>query len=357
MRITANQLTTARLLLIPLLTAALYAGEEYWGVLLCLGVLIGCTDFVDGYLARKHGTSVLGGLLDPIADKVFVVVAYIPYVDFGWAPWWLIAPIFLREFLVTALRSSFEMRGLNLPSGYLAKIKTWVQMVGIGLLMLMLVIKADWIMYAVLGFFWGISAGGWILYKVLGKGSWRGGVAGILCFGVGLLLYAATGLSGFPTVVFALVMIFTWVSAIDYLRTGLRLLTQPSPLWAFDLARVFGAITVPLIGMATLAHIDLVWVLIALLAIEVAHVGLDNLLAHHRVAASAVTWGVRIIILDALLIAALLLPPLWNDVCVSLAATVGWLAAGAAFFKHRQLYIGAQAATAKTSQPVRVTSL
>ncbi len=140
MRITANQVTFSRLILMPGLCWLLYGGETQKLLALILGTLIGCTDFVDGYLARKYGPTVLGGLMDPIADKVFIAVAFLPYADRGWTPWWLVAALFLREFLVTALRSCFERRALTLKSSYLAKVKTWVQMCGLGLLMAVLVI-------------------------------------------------------------------------------------------------------------------------------------------------------------------------------------------------------------------------
>ena len=79
--ITANQVTLARLIPMPLLSWLIYRGAErgyqgnsyMWSALIA-GTLIGCTDWIDGLLARKYGPTVLGGLLDPIADKVFIVV-------------------------------------------------------------------------------------------------------------------------------------------------------------------------------------------------------------------------------------------------------------------------------------------
>ena len=53
-----------------------------------------------------------------------------------WAPAWLVSLLFVREFVVTAARSSYESRGQPLKSTYLARYKTWVQMCGIGLLTL-----------------------------------------------------------------------------------------------------------------------------------------------------------------------------------------------------------------------------
>ena len=98
--------------------------------------MIGCTDWVDGMLARKYGPTVLGGLLDPIADKVFIAFAYTPFADVGLVPWWACALMFTREFFITALRSAYEQRNLTLKTSYIAKAKTWTQMQGIGVMLL-----------------------------------------------------------------------------------------------------------------------------------------------------------------------------------------------------------------------------
>src|SRR5262245_19113939 len=100
--ITANQVTLLRLALIPLPCWLLYQGHVGKVAAVTLGTLIGCTDFVDGYLARKYGPTVLGGLMDPIADKVFTAIVFIPAVDLGWVPAWLVALLLVREFLITA---------------------------------------------------------------------------------------------------------------------------------------------------------------------------------------------------------------------------------------------------------------
>ena len=143
--ITANQVTLARLIPMPLLSWLIYRGAHesvqgnpYLWAALIAGTLIGCTDWVDGVLARKYGPTVLGGLLDPIADKVFIAFAYIPFADnqVALVPWWAVALMFMREFFITALRSAYEQRNLTLKTSYLAKVKTWTQMQGIGVMLL-----------------------------------------------------------------------------------------------------------------------------------------------------------------------------------------------------------------------------
>src|SRR5712671_5302691 len=84
--ITANQVTLARLIPMPLLSWMIYRGYEtgdntyLWSALIA-GIFVGSTDWVDGMLARRYGPTVLGGLLDPMADKVFVAFAYTPFAD------------------------------------------------------------------------------------------------------------------------------------------------------------------------------------------------------------------------------------------------------------------------------------
>ena len=140
--ITANQVTLARLDPHAAPGWLIYKGATarrlallLWGALIA-GTVIGCTDWVDGMLARKYGPTVLGGLLDPIADKVFIAFAYTPFADIGLVPWWACALMFTREFFITALRSAYEQRNLTLKTSYIAKAKTWTQMQGIGVMLL-----------------------------------------------------------------------------------------------------------------------------------------------------------------------------------------------------------------------------
>src|SRR6478609_7671035 len=128
MRITANQVTFSRLILMPGLCWLLYGGETQKLLALILGTLIGCTDFVDGWLARKYGPTVLGGLMDPIADKVFIALTMLPALDLGWLPVEVVTLIFLRECIITAARTAYSRRDVQLKTSYLAKVKTWYQM-------------------------------------------------------------------------------------------------------------------------------------------------------------------------------------------------------------------------------------
>ena len=114
--VTANQVTVARLIPMPLIAWLIYQGPTAWWVAIVIAFVVGSTDYLDGYLARKYGPTVLGGLMDPIADKVFVAATLLATADLGWIPWWLVHVVLIRELAVTALRSSFEMRPRRLQS-------------------------------------------------------------------------------------------------------------------------------------------------------------------------------------------------------------------------------------------------
>jgi CDP-diacylglycerol--glycerol-3-phosphate 3-phosphatidyltransferase len=100
-------------------------------------VVAAVTDFFDGWLARRYQvTSLLGAILDPIADKVLVAGAIVGVVAAGNAAAALPGGLILfREFAVSALRETLAPRGLRLPVTMLAKWKTTAQLVALALLL------------------------------------------------------------------------------------------------------------------------------------------------------------------------------------------------------------------------------
>jgi CDP-diacylglycerol---glycerol-3-phosphate 3-phosphatidyltransferase len=99
--------------------------------------LASITDYLDGYLARRHHiVSTLGIFLDLTADKIFVAAILIAYVQLGLVPAWIVVIIIAREFLVTGLRSMAAARGTVIPAGKLGKQKTFITLVATGGIML-----------------------------------------------------------------------------------------------------------------------------------------------------------------------------------------------------------------------------
>ena len=130
MRITANQLTLVRILLIPIpVVLILMGGRDLKLVAWALYILVGVTDFFDGMLARKYGTTKLGALLDPIADKIYISLLFIPLGLLSYIPLWMVVAILIRDPIVTALRSLSQMKGIVMKTASLAQYKTAIQMI------------------------------------------------------------------------------------------------------------------------------------------------------------------------------------------------------------------------------------
>lgn len=146
----ANLLTVARLVLtVPLLVMILARGASWPAVV--LWILLCLTDGIDGHLARRHGTTRSGAFLDPLADKVLVLGAMVCLVSIEGLPWVPVAVIAARELGIQALRSFWGQRGLAIPATGLAKAKTVVQEVAVGLALLPLTAThATWLVQIVL---------------------------------------------------------------------------------------------------------------------------------------------------------------------------------------------------------------
>jgi cardiolipin synthase (CMP-forming) len=187
-----NILTLSRIGAIPLLVLLVAIGlpwADFLAALLFAAAAV--TDYLDGRLARERlQLSDLGRMLDPIADKLLIGATLMALVGFGHLPAGGIYPaivIMLREILVSGLREYLAEIRIGLPVTRLAKWKTGVQMLALGVLLL--------------------GQGG---AHVIGLGglpmAWIGGT----------LLWAAA--------------VLTLVTGWDYLNAGLRHVTTPRPM-------------------------------------------------------------------------------------------------------------------------------
>ncbi len=134
-----NLLTLARILAIPVVVALLYLATPIaaWAALLVYTAAC-ITDWFDGYLARAWGmTSAFGRALDPIADKLLVGAVLLVLVGTGQIQelhLFAAIIILLREILVSGLREVLAGTRVSLPVTQLAKWKTGIQMVALGVL-------------------------------------------------------------------------------------------------------------------------------------------------------------------------------------------------------------------------------
>ena len=134
-RTPANVITIMRLLFtIPVLMMILDGdpGSESWTTFTGWLVLW-VTDWLDGWLARRDGTTHWGAFLDPLADKVLVLGGLVTLAirgDFAWVPVLIIGA---RELFVSAYRAMAARRGVTMPARLLGKWKANVQFLAVAL--------------------------------------------------------------------------------------------------------------------------------------------------------------------------------------------------------------------------------
>jgi cardiolipin synthase len=351
MRVSANQVTFARLFGMPFVGLTLFGSLRTQVVGVIVGTLIGLTDFVDGYLARKYGPTVLGSLLDPVADKIFIVVCYGCFVARGSIPWWVVAAIFSRELLVTVLRSSLELGGRRLPSTGVAKAKTWVQMIAFAFLVLIPIVGPAGlkILFAIpFGFALAVVAVG----RIFARKRWRGFEIAALIL-VPFVVASFLGQRASQILLMAGVVFITWYSALDYLAVGLPYLRSALPQRGLHWLRLAAGALLPIVALAALStgRISTVTIVV-LLSSVMASGALDNFAAHRGIA--DFSWAASLWAEVALLVAALALPTLGSGLAL-VAAVIGVAEVLRGLGKYRRSPATERAAAATSVSSVRGT--
>lgn len=130
-----NSLTILRFLLIPCFFyfafVANYETATIWATVIFIVASI--TDYLDGLLARKFdAVSNFGKIMDPLADKVLVLIALIALAfRFEIIPLWLVYLILVRELIVSFFREYFASKKIFIAANIWGKVKTFLQMIGI----------------------------------------------------------------------------------------------------------------------------------------------------------------------------------------------------------------------------------
>ena len=125
-----NKITLARIALIPVVAILYLVNFPYHEIAACIAFIVCCcTDFIDGNIARKRNlVTDLGKFLDPIADKVIVVIMLFIFVGDGTLGGWynaVIAGVIMsRELIITAFRIIAVQKHVVLAADNLGKIKT-----------------------------------------------------------------------------------------------------------------------------------------------------------------------------------------------------------------------------------------
>lgn len=126
-----NQLTIARICMIPLFVALLLWVKKPAGNILAMLVFIiaSLTDTADGYIARRYNyITTFGKFMDPLADKLLVCSALICLVDLGRIESWIVIIIIAREFIISGFRLIAVEKGVVIAANIWGKLKTVFQM-------------------------------------------------------------------------------------------------------------------------------------------------------------------------------------------------------------------------------------
>ena len=132
-----NLITGSRFLLSGFLMVLLLLEQTPRTALIAFWVFVVAagSDWIDGYFARRYkSVTVLGKLMDPLADKVLVTTALVMLIPAGRVPAWLALIILCREIVVTGLRGVASSAGIVVAASGLGKVKSIIQYIGLGTL-------------------------------------------------------------------------------------------------------------------------------------------------------------------------------------------------------------------------------
>lgn len=282
MRITANQVTMARIFLLPVPVYMLIYGEALeWWLAFAIFVVLGATDFIDGLMARKEGPTRLGSLIDPVADKIFIAAIILSMIAIGVFPAWVASLLLSREFLLTALRSSVAERKQEIKTSKLAKLKTIIQMGGCGTIFFTLVLPSKAVIYICLALSLPFLLVALVyFFRKLHPPFWA--VPVFLAF---ILVGAVEAFSSKEInliMQMAIILAITWASAIDYLIGTYRLFKRTG-MFLGDWARLWWAIVFSLFVAPLVAYFPImVLPVLVSISLEFGLGGIDNIVVAEK---------------------------------------------------------------------------
>lgn len=127
-----NKITLFRVILVPIFILTMYLFPENNILSLLVFTVAALSDALDGYLARKHNlVTNFGKFMDPLADKILTMSAFVMLVERGAIPAWIIIVVLAREFAITGFRVLAADSGVTIAASNLGKFKTITQMLSI----------------------------------------------------------------------------------------------------------------------------------------------------------------------------------------------------------------------------------
>lgn len=355
MKLRANHLTVSRMLLLPIPCYFLFGGRVEKMIALVAFTILALTDWLDGKLARKQGPTVLGGLLDPIADKMFLAFTWIPMAliegingtGVAMVPIWLVSLMFFRELSVTGMRGMAAAHGIEFKTATLAKFKTAFQMGGGGVIF-WAVIWQDQPMVLIAGFVglslmpFGIALYRKIRGRGVGKKVWTQAIAYVCALMVSVFLSTKWVIDLAAYVIIGL----TILSGLQYAQRvieGLKREGWPAKFGEVALSFAESAIPIGIVALLVVPGVP-VWGVIVMLTGELAAGGLCDLLATAKVRRRVWLAWLRCLAILACGVLGWLVAPFGLDENLTswatmAAAGVSALYCGGLFIVHRPVYM------------------
>ncbi len=144
-----NKLTISRIILTFVFMVFLFSKGIIFSYLAFFSFIAACvTDFYDGRIARRtHSETDFGRLMDPIADKILILAAFMGFVELRLVPAWMVVLIMTRELMITGLRIFASSKGVIISASEGGKHKTISQMLAIFTILGFIVAKQTLIEY------------------------------------------------------------------------------------------------------------------------------------------------------------------------------------------------------------------
>lgn len=162
-----NVISFARLLGVPVFLYLFLVADAAVAAVAVLAVG-GTSDWVDGYVARRLGqVSRLGELLDPLADRLYILATLVAFTVGGVVPWWFTVGLLARDVVMTGCLAVLRRYGLGtLPVHYVGKTATFVLLAAFPVLLLADSVSGAAAVAGAIG--WGLAWWGLVLYWVAG---------------------------------------------------------------------------------------------------------------------------------------------------------------------------------------------
>jgi phosphatidylglycerophosphate synthase len=292
-------------------------------------------------MARREGPTRLGSLIDPVADKIFIAAIMLSMVAIGVFSPWVISVLLSREFLMTALRSSVAYRQQVFKTSLLAKLKTIIQMGGLGTIFftismpehaLSIVCAALAIPFLLVALFY--------LFRAQKPPFWA--IPVFFAFVLVAVLALFVSKNSNVAVQMGIIIAITWISAFDYLIGSFKMF-RTTGMCSGDWARILWSLVYGLFVAPLVAYYPVIVLpLLVSISLEFGLGGIDNIVVAEKnifssfpFILSSIAGLIFAMLINYLILVENLFDPMYSAIAL---ACVSALICGTVFGRHVDLF-------------------